>query len=94
MGCWNGTCAVSNLHVTAGQDVIVFLLLKNNEHRSFCYGNALYDICPIPFYGKYNDYGAVEDCTGFGLNIVVEALRERLYEPGRSAWYRTSGTLE
>lgn len=83
MGCWNGTCAVSNLHVRHRQDVAVFMLLKNNETRTFCYGNALYDICPIPFYGKYNDYGAVEDCHGFGLNMVVEAIRDRLYEFGQ-----------
>lgn len=83
MGCWNGTCAVSNLHVTAGQKVMVLMLLKNTEARSFCYGNALYEVCPVPFYGKYNDYGAVEDCEGFGLNIVIEALRSRLYEFGQ-----------
>lgn len=83
MGCWNGTCAVSNLHVTAGQRVMVLMLLKNAEARSFCYGNALYDICPVPFYGKYNDYGAVEDCEGFGLNLVVDALRSQLYEFGQ-----------
>jgi hypothetical protein len=83
MGCWNGTCAVSNLHVTAGQKVAVFLLLENKDKRSFCYGNAMYDLCPIPFYGEYNDYGAVENCHGFGMNIVLEALRERLYEFGQ-----------
>ena len=83
MGCWNGTCAVSNLHVTAGTEVAVFMLLENKEKKSFCYGNALYDVCPIPFYGKYNDYGAVEECEGFGLNLVVEAIRERIYEFGQ-----------
>ena len=83
MGSYNGTCAVSNLHVTYGTEVAVFMLLENNEKKSFCYGNALYDLCPIPFYGKYNDSGAVEDCNGFGLNIVVEAIRERIYEFGQ-----------
>jgi len=83
MGSWNGTCAISNLHIHARQKVAVFLLLKNNEPRSFCYGNALYDICPIPFYGEYNDYGAVENCYGFGRDIVVEALRAQLYEFGQ-----------
>lgn len=83
MGSWNGTCCVSNLHVTSGTEVAVFMLLENKEKKSFCYGNALYDLCPIPFYGKYNDYGAVEDCNGFGLNIVVEAIRERIYEFGQ-----------
>jgi hypothetical protein len=82
MGSWNGTCAISNLHITCGTDVAVFMLLQNHNHKAFCYINALYDICPVPFYGKYNDYGAVEDCTGFGLNIVVDAIRDQLYEFG------------
>jgi hypothetical protein len=83
MGSWNGTCAVSNLHIRQGQRVAVFMLLENKEKRTFCYGNALYDICPIPFYGKYNDYGAVEECEGFGLNLVVESIRKQLYRFGQ-----------
>jgi hypothetical protein len=82
MGCWNGTCLASNLHVCANKDVAVFMLLENQEKGSFCYSNALYDVCPVPFYGQYDDYGAVEKCHGFGLNLVVEAIREKLYEFG------------
>jgi hypothetical protein len=84
MGCWNGTCAISNLHITAGQDVMVLLLLKNDKESGdgFCYSNALYDVCPVPFYGKYDDYGGVEDPEGFGLNLVVKAMRQQLYEFG------------
>ena len=83
MGCWNGTCAVSNLHITNNQRVAVFMLLENKNKKSFCYNNAAYDICPIPFYGNYNDYGAVEDCEGFGLTVVVEAIRAQLYKFGQ-----------
>lgn len=85
MGCWNHTCAISNLHITAGQDVVVFLLIKKHEESvsSFCYGNALYDVVPLPFYGKYDDYGGVEDCTGFGLPIIMEELKSRLYKFGQ-----------
>lgn len=85
MGSWNHTCAVSNLHVTAGTDVFVFLLLRNkNLHdSSFCYGNALYDVVPLPFYGKYDDYGGVEECNGFGLPIILDNLKSRLYKFGQ-----------
>jgi hypothetical protein len=82
MGCWNGTCAISNLHITAGQRVAVFMLAENSENKSFCYGNAMYDVYPLPFYGEYNDYGAVENCHGFGLPILLDAIKERLYEFG------------
>ena len=83
MGSWNGTCAVSNLHIRYGQDVVVLMLAKNNNTDSYCYNNSHYDLCYVPFYGKYNDYGAVEDCHGFGMNIVVDSLRRKLYRFGQ-----------
>lgn len=83
MGCFNGVCAVSQLHVTYGQEVAVFMLLENKNKKTFCYGNAMYDVCPIPFYGEYNDYGAVENCNGFGLPIVLGAIKSKLYEFGQ-----------
>lgn len=85
MGSWNHTCVISNLHIHSGQDVVVFLLLKNNnsDDGSFCYGNALYDVMPLPFYGKYDDYGGVEECHGFGLPIILEELKGRLYKFGQ-----------
>jgi len=85
MGCWNHTCAISNLHIRAGEDVVVFLLLKNHntDDGSFCYGNALYDVMPLPFYGKYDDYGGVEECHGFGLPIILDEMKARLYRFGQ-----------
>lgn len=80
MGSWNGTCAISNLHVTSGTEVAVFMLLKNRVEGSFCYGNALYTPCPIPFYGEYDDYGGVGECKGFGLPLVIDAIKSQLFE--------------
>ena len=83
MGSWNGTCAVSNLHITAGQRVAVFMLAENKDKKTFCYGNALYDVLPVPFYGKYNNHGGAKDCEGFGVDIVVDAIKSKLYEFGQ-----------
>lgn len=80
MGSWNHTCSISNLHVLAGQDVAVFMLARNNSN----YGTP-WAVCPIPFYGKYDDYGGVDECHGEGMNIVVEAIRSQLYELGEGA---------
>lgn len=85
MGSWNHTCAVSNLHVCCGNEVVVFMLAQNHTTRSFCYSNAHYDLCPIPFYGKYDDYGGVDECNGAGLNVVIDSIRSRLYEMGEGA---------
>ena len=83
MGCWNHTCAISNLHISAGQRVAVFLIAQNRDTDSYCYTNSMYDPCPVPFYGNYDDYGGVEDCEGYGLPILLESLRHRLYEFGQ-----------
>jgi hypothetical protein len=83
MGSWNGTCVISNLHIHARQDVVVFLLAKNQSEQTFCYSNALYEPCLIPFYGEYDDYGAVENCQGPGLPIILEEMRRQLYEFGQ-----------
>jgi hypothetical protein len=82
MGCWNKTCMVSNLHITAGQEVVVFLLKEENRNNNYdyCYINSYFVPCLLPFYGKYNDYGSVENCHGEGLNLLIEKVRENLVE--------------
>jgi len=82
MGCWNHTCAITNLPIYEDEDVVVILLKARSEPNedSFCYPTAYY--APLPFYfeGKYNDYGAVKDCHGAALDIIVDKLREKLFE--------------
>lgn len=80
MGSWNKTCAVSNLHITAGQRVVIFMLGKQPKQYDFCYVNSYYEVCMLPFYGEYNDYGAAENCSGVGMNYIVEALKNKLVE--------------
>lgn len=71
---------ISNLHIPYEQDVVVFILGKNNRDSNFCYVNSYYKVCPLPFYGKYDDYGSVNDCHGIGLNYIIEAIRNKLVE--------------
>lgn len=80
MGCWNQTCGISNLHIRAGQDVMVFAMVKNNGLDSLCYTTPFYAPVMLPFYAKYNDYGGGEDCTGYGLNVVMDAIKSELVE--------------
>lgn len=80
MGSWNGNCAVSNLHIHYGQRVVIFMLQENKHRDSFCHTNAYYNYCPMPFYGEYNDYGAAENCSGYGLPLIIESIRENLME--------------
>jgi hypothetical protein len=81
MGSWNSTCAVSNLHIQSGQEVAVFMLLQTPGTPSdMCYNDSLYSFCPVPFYGVNDSYGGVEDCSGMGLDVVINAIKENLYE--------------
>ncbi len=82
MGCWNTTCGISGLPIFGGEDVVVFLLTQNHVDfmQDFVWGSTYFKPCFLPFYGEYNDYGDVEDCTGVGLPVLVEALRNKLHE--------------
>jgi hypothetical protein len=67
MGCWNGTCLISNLPIYAGDEVVFFVLkrkcgaeLDDVEH-GHCYADALYEPLLYPIVGDYDDYGCIEN---------------------------------
>lgn len=79
MGCWNGTCAITNVPVTHGEEVVVMLLVQQpREIESLCYPTAFWRPYPFYFFGKYNDYGAVEECHGELLPYILEDIKHRL----------------
>lgn len=83
MGCWNGTCAVSNLHILHGEEVVVIMLVNNNEYDdlgSYCYSTSYNKLMPVIFYGEYDDYGSVENTHGIALPMIIAGLKERLFE--------------
>ena len=68
MGCWNGTCGLSNLPILSGEKVVLFVL-KHQKHAEtnsggFCYPWDQWFPISMPIYGEYNDYGGVENFTG------------------------------
>lgn len=82
MGCWNHTCALTNLPVMGGDDVYVFILEEHpfNRTHNYCYPTNFW--CPLPIYfeGKYDDYGGVEECHGPLMDTLIDAIRENLIE--------------
>lgn len=83
MGCWNHTCAISNLPVMHHDEVYVILLVAERDDdpcKNNCYPTAYWRPYPAYFTGKYDDYGAVEECTGPMLNTIIEAVRKDLIE--------------
>ena len=83
MGCWNHTCAVTNLPILYEEEVEVILLRSNSmtaSDRSFCYPNTSWTPMSLTFSGTYNDYGSVENCHGAAFDIIIDAIRENLHE--------------
>lgn len=79
MGCWNQTCGLTQLHIRAGQKVMVVPLTK--AHRdSLCYTTPFYSPFPVPFYAEYDDYGAGENESGIGLRFAMDHIRDQLEE--------------
>lgn len=83
MGSFNDTCLISGLPIKYGQEVVTLLIQPKPGGLSrgwSCYSNDYADVAPLPFYGKYNDYGSVEECHGPAMDLLVEEVRENLIE--------------
>ncbi len=81
MGCWNQTCAITNLPIMDGDDVYVLVLQKGMEESpSLCYPTAYWTPGIFFFEGKYDDYGGVKDYHGPLMDYVVDGIRDILFE--------------
>lgn len=69
MGCWNGTCALSNLPIMYGDRVkLIFICAFNtapipgaNHPISPSYPDDVWSALPLVVSGTYNDYGSIEN---------------------------------
>ena len=79
MGCWNKTCGLSNLHITSGTPVYVFMLERNKEDNDRCYATSFWKPTLLPFLSHYNDYGGGENSHS-NINYIIDALKKRVVE--------------
>lgn len=79
MGCWNKTCGLSNLHITAGTPVYVFVLEEDRD-TSNCYSTSLFSPLLLPFESVYNDYGGGENSSGIALPIILGGIKKNMVE--------------
>jgi len=79
MGCWNQTCGLTQIHIRAGEPVLVFPLIESNRD-SLCYSTPYWTPFPIPFASEYNDYGGGENSSGLGLDMILHFLQKNLAE--------------
>jgi hypothetical protein len=80
MGCWNKTCGLSNLHITSGDDVYVFVIEENTNKTERCYSTAFWAPLLLPFTSKYNDYGGGEESGGAGFQLIMDGVAKQLVE--------------
>lgn len=82
MGCWNKTCALSNLPIFHGERTYVFVLVEScsYDRGRAVYPNYLYNPILLPFESTYNDYGAGENSSGLALPLILDALKKQLIE--------------
>jgi len=83
MGSWDKTCGLSNLPIRCGESVYVVPLLKS-WYLDRCHTTALYHPIPMLFESEYNDYGAGENNSGVGLNIIIDLLGPNIVIPNRN----------
>lgn len=66
MGCWNGTCGVSQIPILSGMKVKAYLILQSPYAEAIggagvCYTTAHFRPWFLPVNAEYNDYGSVEN---------------------------------
>ena len=72
MGCWNQTCSLTTLPITYGDEIVLIPLVENYNNPIAgltYYVNDNYEVFGLPIYGKYNDYGGIEDVNTHPSNI-------------------------
>ncbi len=63
MGCWNETCLLSRLPVTCGQEIACVFIAPVDGWPETVYSDNQYVPASLPFFGRYDDYGRIEDVT-------------------------------
>jgi hypothetical protein len=84
MGCWNGTCMISNLPIRHREKVkLVFLYSPYSEATlnnsgGFCYSNGLLRPAFFPISGEYDDYGTIENIQkDWVYDLIISILKNK-----------------
>ena len=100
MGCWNGTCGVTQLAIHAGDPVVGFILAKSYDNKwaqnGHCYSTDYWSPFSLHIEGTYNDYGSMEnvDETNWNFQFTVERIRENMIENEEYNWFINKETLD
>ncbi len=85
MGCWNGTCGLTQLPIREGERIALYpLVIKqlNFENRSSLTGHGATDNdlvaqpLSMPIFGEYDDYGGVKAEKQLGVDMLKQTLQQ------------------
>lgn len=74
MGCWNGTCGISNLPIREGDSVVCLVVSISNQHHlrgDYCSITDVVDVVSLPMRAVYSGYGGV-------TNIEQSYIRDKM----------------
>lgn len=85
MGCWNETCGITQMPIHTGDPVVLMFLTKvdssTENHNGFCHANHVWTPKFLPVFGKYDDYGGLEDIEeNWNTQYIVEQLTSELMQ--------------
>lgn len=88
MGCYNGTCGLTNLPIRNGDKIVLFIMRfharRGEGGGGIVYPTDLYSPVTLPLYGEYNDYGGIENITRNGEEVFehfTKSVSKELYHP-------------
>lgn len=85
MGCWNGTCMISNLPINSGEKIKLVILqksmisgIKSLFTSGYVYPTDFLTPAFLPISGKYNDYGNIEGIEqDWNYNLIEKHLQNK-----------------
>lgn len=82
MGCWNGTCMISNLPIIYGEKIKLVFLQGGYDtvsgNSGYVYSNGLMSPAFLPISGEYNDYGSIENVgEDWNYKLIEEFLKKK-----------------
>lgn len=85
MGCWNGTCMISNLPINVGDRTKLVLIRKSsgaarlNNSSGYVYSTDVFTPSFFPLTGLYDDYGMIESIEKDWNYYLIEKYFKQLF---------------
>jgi hypothetical protein len=92
MGCWNETCGVSQVAITAGERIAVVLIQeqKHVEAEGHSYSTELWTPAFLPIFGKYDDYGGIEEIEeDWNTLFILDYIRKNFLDKSDNVFVLT-----